>query len=444
MSAVLDWLKTNVFTVIFAVVMIAALVTLPLIASGLNEGVREEASRRAKKAGELKRLEQTQFVLPGPTRNSVPQTVLVNQKLLERYEVLARAVRDDAEAVAAEAVRHNQKGRGLLMRSLFPKPRAEDREVLPRRFYDLLQQTYRDLLDEIDAGSPVSAESLQEEIQRREAQFRTQMLAKEITDELTEEEQAQLTEVLANTRLSRCAEAAEQIGIYASAGAMGLPVWEQTRQPTLSELFEWQWQLWSYEDLLRALHGANRDHPSVVQSPVKRVLSLRFLPSQTAAGGSTPGPAGGMSLGVGGRKGGHRRGAAAVGGRASGSTAARGAKVDPGNEIPTDFARSYTGRTSNALYDVREVELRLVVETTRTPEVLDALSRQNFITISSLSMAPADSYQAVREGYFYGAEPVSKLELRLETIWLRAWTAQHMPDELKEALGIPVDKESAG
>ena len=93
---------------------------------------------------------------------------------------------------------------------------------------------------------------------------------------------------------------------------------------------------------------------------------------------------------------------------------------------------------------MREVELHLVVETSRTPEVLDALSRQNFITISKLSMAPADSFRAVAEGYFYGAEPVSKLELRLETIWLRAWTAEPMPVELKEALGIPVKKESAG
>lgn len=443
MTGVLDWLKTNVLIVIFGLVMVVALVALPLVASNMNEGVRKDASTRAKKAGELKRLEQTQFVLPGLTASSpVPQTVLVNQKLLKGYEVLARAVRDDAEAVTAEAVRHNRKGRGVLLPELFPKPPQDKEEVLPRRFYDLLGRAYQDLLDEIDAGPPLSADALQEEIRRREAQFRTQMLAKEITDKLTKEEQAELTEVLANTRLSRCAEAAEQIGIYASTDTMGLPVWKQTRQPTLSELFEWQWQLWSYQDLLRALHGANRDHPSVVQSPVKRVLSLRFLGrTQSGAGATATGRSGGMSIGMGGRRGGHRRGAAR---QPSGSAAAKETKVDPGKEVPTDFARSYTGRTSNALYDVREVELHLVVETSRTPEVLDALSRQNFITISELSMAPADSFRAVAEGYFYGAEPVSKLELRLETIWLRAWTAEPMPVELKEALGIPVTKESAG
>jgi len=443
MTGVLDWLKTNVFIVIFGLVMVVALVALPLVASNMNEGVRKDASTRAKKAGELKRLEQTQFVLPGLTTSSpVPQTVLVNKKMLEGYEVLARAVRDDAEAVTAEAVRHNRKGRGVLLPELFPKPPQDKEEVLPRRFYDLLGRAYQDLLDEIDAGPPLSADALQEEIRRREAQFRTQMLAKEITDKLTKDEQAELTEVLANTRLSRCAEAAQQIGIYASTDTMDLPVWKQTRQPTLSELFEWQWQLWSYQDLLRALHGANRDHPSVVQSPVKRVLSLRFLGrTQSGAGATATGRSGGMSIGMGGRRGGHRRGAAR---QPSGSAAAKETKVDPGKEVPTDFARSYTGRTSNALYDVREVELHLVVETSRTPEVLDALSRQNFITISELSMAPADSYRAVAEGYFYGAEPVSKLELRLETIWLRAWTAEPMPVELKEALGIPVTKESAG
>ena len=59
-------------------------------------------------------------------------------------------------------------------------------------------------------------------------------------------------------------------------------------------------------------------------------------------------------------------------------------------------------------------------------------------------MTPADPYQAVAEGFFYGAEPVSNVTLQLETLWLRAWTKLFMPPALKAALGIPSGEKAAG
>ncbi|MHC4108297.1 MAG: hypothetical protein ACYSTY_09465, partial [Planctomycetota bacterium] len=166
MNAVLDWVKTNVFTVIFAVVMLVALVVLPIFSAGKNEKVREDAQERARMSTELAQLEKTQLSLPGSAES---QQVLVNQRLLRRYEALVDLLRDDAEQVRDEAIRHNRKDRGRLLPDLFPEPRVPGgRDVLPGRFYELLQRAYADLLAEVNAGSPPSADELREEVERRE------------------------------------------------------------------------------------------------------------------------------------------------------------------------------------------------------------------------------------------------------------------------------------
>ena len=96
------------------------------------------------------------------------------------------------------------------------------------------------------------------------------------------------------------------------------------------------------------------------------------------------------------------------------------------------------------MYDVRHVRVTIVVDSNRIPEVLDALVRYNFITIINIQLDVVDSFLEVKDGYYYGGTPVSKLTLELETIWLREWTAQFMPPELKQALGIPAEPQTTG
>ena len=112
--------------------------------------------------------------------------------------------------------------------------------------------------------------------------------------------------------------------------------------------------------------------------------------------------------------------------------------VDPAIEVALDFAVSFTGRSTNPLYDVRWINLVIVVDTARMPEVFDALAQRNFITITKAVIQPVDPFSALKDGYFYGTAPASQVTLELETIWFRQWTAQFMPDELKRALGVPV------
>jgi hypothetical protein len=123
-----------------------------------------------------------------------------------------------------------------------------------------------------------------------------------------------------------------------------------------------------------------------------------------------------------------------------GIAASSGTGANPKAPVAFDYSASITGRKSNPLYDVVYVNVDMVVETARLPQVLDELSRYNFFTVVAINVVPADSFEAARSGFVYGPEPVSNVFMTLETIWLRDWTTQFMPDDLKSSLGIPVTK----
>jgi len=429
MSAVLDWVKANVASVIFFVVMIAALVALPIVSKRMNSGVQALVKDRVKQLGDLNKLEKTTISFGNPVLGPPEsRTVLVNERLLARYREVIDADREDAQLVVQMAIDHNKQDHTVLLRSLFPEPAAADREVLPEQFHNIVSEAYVDLLASIDAGMPPSTESVVADITRRRAQFLTQTLQKDVDDALDDDEAAQLQEILSGERMSKYAQQADELGIYAEVEALRPPEWLPTHPYTLGELYEWQWQYWAVEDIVLALDDANSKSDSVQQAPVKRIVELTMLAQSDA-----PAAGGGDSGGFG------------TGGRSSAASEAPEVKpANPAQEIKPDFAYSITGRTTNPLYDIRELDLVLVIETAKLTDVIDALARRNFIAVLDLDLTPEDHYAAAGEGYFYGREPVSLLRLRLETVWLRSWTREFMPAEVKAALGVADPPAASG
>jgi hypothetical protein len=446
MNVVLNWIKSNVYTVVFLAVMIVAPVGLWVVAGRMNAAVRSDAQKRASQLSEMSRLEKTNVELNIPGNPRVSATIPVNRQFLDRYEEVVNAIADDAKQIREEAVRMNQQGRGVLLPDLFPSPPPQLLETLPGQMYRRLIAAYEQLLKDCEAGAPPSPDDMRQDLESARDRYLSQTL-KPTVDDLTDDERAWLTEQLTTTRLSIYAERARSIRLYATMDDLDVP--PESEKPERAEgaanttMFDWQWQYWIKEDILRALHAANASYDSVADAPVKRVERLVVLdgptPQQAAAdaGAGRGAPTGGFGpAGGAGRRG--ARQPAAEGG-------ARGVAPDPSREVPLDYNVSFTGRTDNSLYDVRDVELVVILDTARMPEVFDALARQNFITIiDEVQIEPVDLYQAIENGYFYGSQPVSRVVLTLETIWLREWTAQFMPVELKQALGIPTDTGKTG
>jgi hypothetical protein len=441
MTSVLNWIKANVIIVILVVVMIAALIGLPLLSMRMNDAIKRDVASRISRNSKIEAAGKLSIDVGGGTREITP-----NPGYLDEWKAYSKLKKEDAERIHALAIEHNRKERGVIMPELFPDPPRDRTEVLPEQFHGLLVQAYEDLLQRIRAGSPPTHERLLEELSHAEAQFRTNDLKLGDADALTDEQMDLLRHRLTRTRLDIYGQTAQQIGVYASLEGLAVPVWVQTYMPSMNELFDWQWQFWTTEDLLLAVADANMAAPSVVTAPVKRVISiLPFATATPTGGGAASGDGPGMrGTGTAGRgrirppeeEAGGEGLAASGDGDATAPPNAGAPFIDATAAAPLDFNATFTGRVPNALYDVRTVEMRLIVETARIPHVLDAIARRNFITVVDLDLVQANPYEAIRAGYFFGDAPISELTLTLETIWLREWTAPLMPQSLRAALNI--------
>lgn len=425
MKPVLQWLKRHTLIVVFCVIIVASLGSMPFIAAGMNAAVREDVNARAQKLNQLSQLERTQISVPGESGVSKPG--VVNPQLLQQYREVVNTAQRDAEEVYEKALEFNRKDHALLMPALFPEPPSDQRETMPFHFWEQLMAAYDQLLIDIGVGQPPDPAALRQELRRREVQFRAQYLNREADEALTAEEQAELEKQLRALRLQRYTEVAESIRLYMAKETLNLPPRPQSL-PSIAEMFEWQYRYWIHTDLLRAMERANADDPSVLTAPVKHVLAMTLAPPPEAAsgGGADGGPTRGGGRGM--------PGGGPIGVGAGGAPpSAGGSNRDPVAELPTtppanprtavpsDYTVSFTGRRSNDLYDVRYVNLQLVVESERIPEVLDALAQQNFITVINMAVTPADPYEAARQGYVYGNAPVATLSLQLEMVYLRQW-----------------------
>ncbi|MCH8991825.1 MAG: hypothetical protein IIA44_08785, partial [Acidobacteria bacterium] len=209
MNVVLTWVKANIFIVGFCAIMIIAPVAMWFVAGSMNDGVRKEVAARAGKIQDLDRHRQVlvSIVNPVPGNQPISDSVVLNPRLLDRLRVTTGIIRGDAERIREEAIRFNRKQRGVLVPDLFPAPPAHRRETLPFKMHRSLVAAYEELLDEVQAGSPPSADEVSENIEAARERLTTQILL----DDLTPEDETWLAEQLANTRLSQYADAAAAI-----------------------------------------------------------------------------------------------------------------------------------------------------------------------------------------------------------------------------------------
>ncbi|MFO0875243.1 MAG: hypothetical protein U0575_14900 [Phycisphaerales bacterium] len=453
MNNALHWIKTNLAIVVLGGVMVVAIVLAIIFSGRWNDAIREEAALRARKLPEIQQLQKTPVNLTIPGKPPVQMTATVNPTLLREYERLTGELREDARKVRELAVAHNRKDRGVLIPRLFPEMPFVEKDTLPPEMYEETLKAFRELLRSVNAGAPPTADEVATALLGREEQYISSTLRKQARKDLDAQETKDLSDELSRARLALYGETAKSISVYASLDALPLPPASLKAAATPSQMFDWQWNYWIASDILRAIGAANTEvsgpKGSVVMNPVKQVISLRILnpipvdsaTSGTSSGfGGAGGPGGRQapnfgSMNPGGAQG-PSGGDGAAGGAATGAPAGPGEALDPGKEAPLDYKVSFTGRVTNQLYDVRNVELRLVVSMERLPVIMDALARENFMTVLDLELRPADPFAAAALGYIYGNEPVAEATFLIETIWLREWTSQFMPQKLREMMKV--------
>lgn len=411
-----QWVKRNPVIVASVAIMVAAPVAAWWFSSELHAEADKQTAAHAAELAALERLEKTQVEIALPGQDPLNQTGVVTPRLVASYESLTGRLRADAIAVQQAALKHNQKDRKALPTNIHISP--ANINTIAESVHTALMSSMQATLAAARAGSPPSEESTADQVQRRHDQF---IAGEKKADRksLTAEELAKLQTALAEKRLQVYADTAANVSFYADIARLGLPAsyTEAGNPPSEGKLFYWLWRAWIDEDIVRALAKANQPYRSVLEAPVKRLVGIVFRDREDI--GPPPGQAAGTP----------------VEGEAASAAPSAAPPIDPKLPVPYAFGRTFSGRQSNSLYDVRECDVTLVVATRLLPEVLNAIARENFMTVTRLRLVPADAFADAAEGYIYGPEPVSRVTLTIESIWLREWIGKLMPKDVQLARG---------
>ncbi len=430
----LAWIKANPVSV----ASIGVMLVVPAVAWWVAGDIKAErvrlAESRAQEWANLEKLEKASIEITLPGRAAESMTGTVSSKSVNAYKALAARLKSDAVSAQQRAREINQGGRTKLIADV--RVTKDNSSVIAEEVFDAVRARAAAVLKELKVLAPPGDDRLIDDLQRRQDAF---IAAERKTDRksLDADQLKRLQSSLAETRLQLYADTAGSTSFYGDLGALDLPgsAGEAGTPPSESRMFEWQWRLWVQEDLLRALGDANAGSRSVIEAPVKRIVSMAVGPDLAM---KRAGPAEGEG------------GEAPPADDGSGAPPADGAApAEPGLAPPApsyppidlkapveyDFSRTFTGRVSNALYDVRNVTMRVVVSTSRMPALLNALAKRNFLTVIGMEVRPADAFDAADLGFIYGAEPVSEVTMVVETVWLKSWLARLMPPEMQKAKG---------
>jgi hypothetical protein len=218
-------------------------------------------------------------------------------------------------------------------------------------------------------------------------------------------------------------EVATKHKMYVANDAFAVnPVMTGNGLPATVDIWYSQMTLWIQQDVANALKEANANATNILDAPVKHLWKLT-IPSAGTGGGTPFGP-------------GIYTDAVAAAGAAAvpvTPTPVNGSDIVPLTPVPSV---SPTGRVSNPMYDVVQFTLVIDVDASQIPAVLAALSHNQLMDVMSLTATSVDPEDLQQQGFFYGSAPVVQLTLSCESLFMRQWTQNLMPDSVKRLRGI--------
>jgi len=470
MKNVMALMRANPITVVSAVVALASIGFLVWLLVMAGPGLKARMADREGALGQLAGHVNRRVEVPAESPDAPPQEiagVTINRPAVEQLENVFKRITAEHGKVFDIAVGINRGQHVVLLDNLFPSSgsnaRYEAREVYREAFPRMLGKPggERPLnLPRLSAGEPLPASELENAVSqasRETGAFNTER------QELSEEERAQRRSQMQSAVIDRLRRRARSIKLYAETDleSEGFPFdvrvgqnqWaarggDSPNKPSMAQIWEGQLELWIQQDIAEAINLANAKASNVLDAPVKRLIGIEVVPGYVGLhtrGAVTIGQAdqnGQSGRGSRGRSySGYRGRGSGAGSDDSGEYrgtygAPAGGEMDEDDEPPNNFYITPTGRVSNPLYDVRHVRLDAVVDYQRLPALLDALSRVNFMTVLECQAQNVNEYDALRRGYVYGQGDAVRVNLVIETIWLRQWTSEHMPEPVRESLGM--------
>jgi hypothetical protein len=420
-KGVLAWIKSRLLVVICCVLIVILLPAGYIVSGMLNKGIQKRAEDSFKtEQRRLRGSSSVTYTLPAifEGEESISDSRAPNARVTAFYERAREERTRQVGEVVEAASSFNRKGRVPLVDGLLPAPADERDRRLAGEMARMISgeevgdgrlPLMRAMLRDIGAKSAIPAEDLASSLFDYQQQQEQEMRGASPNGRLSDEQEEKLAEELRRRRLSAYASHANGLSLYATPDAFRvspapgqgfIPLEPDPRQRgyTEDDAFRWQFDLWVFEDVIRAIGEANGDDGGVADSVVKRVEAVHLLPYE-------PNAQDGTILGA-----------------------------------PSTHTERKTEKT-NQVYDVRHGEMIAVVSAERLPAFIDAMGRANFMTVTGVRVSSVDTWADLQEGYYYGPEAVVRVNLTFESVYLRDWLAQYMPESVRTALGVTLPGE---
>ncbi len=430
------WTKANPIAVVSALVALVALVALGVMMYLWEGELRAAMTQRGKAFTELSSMERTRVSLPpiDPLGQPREELVTINAAGIEDLKAVYGGMKSQYNDISRQLVERNQAGHSFMIDRLFPQAGGAEKVEAKRVYRTLLSSMLDDYspqaagtdspMPRLDAGPPVSLDEINLLLQETTASFLKNRANPPVADvaSLPPAQYERLKKTLRDVVARKFSDHASSIHLYAQTDItrplypLDVLSWSSpdvADLPTMEQLWEGQMNLWIQQDLAHAIAMANRfDQPgsSVLTAPVKRLVEIKVLDGYV--GINTAGAISGGAV----------------------------TSVVPATSVTSALPQNYlltpTGRYSNAIYDVRQVHLVVVVDVKQMPRLFDNLGKINLMTILRVDMKNVDEYEALSQGFVYGSADVVELDMLIETIWFRAWMLPQMPEDVKKILQI--------
>lgn len=276
---------------------------------------------------------------------------------------------------------------------------------------------------------------------------------------------------------------AASIGIYARRTDLKIGDWVTgAKLPSEEDCWFGQLSYWIQQDLAEIISEMNQDAadarkqtPSVKNAAVKRIISIHVDPfyfigekkQQTGYPGFAPAPSGQPAppgpMGMPNPMNPYASGAFGPGGM-GGPGYVPPSSASSGRERQAEKAKAYkddpfTERFSGDKADVLHFTFSLVVDSRKINEFLDALAHRNLYTILSVSVsrqdlsvdskklerdARAPQFDPVleaRDDLLYGSDPVVRIDVAAEALFLKSVYGEMMPKSVKDALSNKIEAQ---
>ena len=421
----MEIVKKHMLSVICGVVALVAVVLAFWPLGSMKETAQAQLETRASLYSQIQTLRNSQHRLPVVDMGTAEAPLLPgfpNESAITKAKTLAGKLLAQRDAVLLAAQESNR--RELLVPQSLPDPKG----TTAFEFKDRYLRTIATFPKDLGAGQPPTAADIDAaKAALWDTQYQPNILsANGVVDPISsadkkKEFDREVLDLPAKEKYRR----AEQIKVYLAPDAVQAATGIATmggQAPSRKIIWYAQLTLWLQKDIAAAITAANAPHRSVVVAPVKNWISLRVDPYRRE-------PA-----------------AAGAGGIYSGGFGGAAAAAAPAVAGDLRFDLSPTGRVCNPLYDVVPFTLVVDVQANDISMFLQELGRNRLITPISVNIQSLDANTLLASplNFVYGSEPVARVTISAEALYLRSWTVPLMPDEVKiNDLGI-VSSGSAG